>query len=427
MKLAINGGTPVRDKEKYFPKQYTIADKEWTNVQEVLQSEILSAYRGSYIPAFMGGPMVKRFERSWAEKFGTEYCMAVNSCTSALQIACGAIGIEPGDEVIVTPWSMSCSATAPMMWGGVPVFADIEGDNFCLDIQVVARKITPRTKAIIAVDLFGQPCDPALRTLADKHHLFLIEDAAQAPGARSNGSFTGNIGHIGCFSFTQGKHMTSGEGGMITTNDPELARKCQLIRNHAEAVISSSEGLDAGWFNWNNMVGSNMRMTEIQAGIMLAQLDKLNSFIELRRFNVAELNKIAEIPAIHCTEVRPGSTHTYYVQSFYWEDVHIHRDKFIEAVKAELTYEEGRLDKGVPIGCGYIQPLYRMPLFQNAQHWTVQPYKEEYKETDCVIAEQLWKDKLFLWTLHGLPLSKTDVNDIVNAFQKVWENREEIK
>jgi len=181
--LAINGGRKVRTTPfpaqpgPEFEAQYVAA------VERVLMSQILSGFRGNKSPAFYGGNEVQEFEKKVEKKFNTGYAVACNSATSGLYMACAAIGLKPGDEVIVTPWSMSCSATAPLAFGAIPVFADIEPDHFCLDPEDVKKKITKRTKAIIAVDLFGQPFSPDLLEIAKEHGLYIIEDAAQAIGS----------------------------------------------------------------------------------------------------------------------------------------------------------------------------------------------------------------------------------------------------
>jgi len=181
-KLAINGGRKVC--KEPFGDQLTYGAEESVAVfKHMAERKLLSGYRGNWIPAFWGGPEVKKFEDAWSEYFNVPYCLAVNSCTSALQIACHAIGLTHGDEVIVTPWSMSCSATAPMVCGAIPVFADIEPEQFCLSYDSVCEKITSKTKAIIAVALFGSPIDPRLYDLAKEKGLYLIEDCAQAPAA----------------------------------------------------------------------------------------------------------------------------------------------------------------------------------------------------------------------------------------------------
>ena len=409
MRLAINGGKKIRTKP--LPSQQTIGRTEMEAVERVLDRDILSGYRGNFTEAFWGGAEVQALEKQFSEKFNVEHSLAVNSCTSALIIACGAIGIKPGDEVIVTPWSMSCSATAPMIYGATPVFADIEEDYFCLDVKSVEKKITKKTKAIIIVDLFGQPADIELFKLAKKHGLYIIEDAAQAIGSKYKEEYAGKIGDISCFSFTQGKHITAGEGGMIVTDDDELAFKCALIRNHAEAVVENMGGF---YQQHNNLVGFNMRMTEIQAAILQEQLKKLDKIIDNIYKNVERIRDVlSNIPILKPTSTRENCTHVYYVQSWKYNHPEIHRNKFIEAVKAELTGEEKRIDRGVPIGCGYIKPLYRFPLFNS--------------EERLFMVEKLWKDELVVSLLHLSPLVHSDIQDISDAFHKVYENMGELK
>lgn len=452
-KLAINGGTSVRVKP--FPSQITTGEEEAQAAAAVIRSGRLSHFRGSWNENFYGGKQIKALEKEWAEKFCVKHAISVNSCTSGLMVACGAIGLSPGDEVIVTPWSMSCSATAPLWWNAIPVFADIEYDYYCLDPDGVEERITERTKAIIVVDLFGQPYSYEINKIAKKHGLIIIEDAAQAIGSHLYGKDTpdrnetiaaGTLGDIGIYSLTHGKHLTSGEGGVIVTNNSYLAFRCQLIRNHAEAVINdlaypnTDENGGLYIYPTRNMLGFNVRMTEVEASIARCQLQKLDGFIEAKRRNVKALNNaLADIPAIMPSPIRNNCTHSYYVQSFKWdaEVAGVHRDKYIEAVKAELTPEEGRESEGVPIGCGYIKPLNLFPLFQNECLYggTSYPFNlaprgnmaENYIQGSCPVAEKLWKDGLFLWRLHSLPLTDQDIDHVKQAFFKVWENREELE
>ena len=179
--LAINGGPKVRT--ELFPSQNTFDNYELIAAMKTINTGRLSNYRANWTEDFYGGPRIKELEKNWSNKFGSKYSIAVNSATSGLIAACGAIGLQPGDEVIVTPWSMTCSATAPMIFGALPVFADIEEDYFCLDPEDVKRKITKKTKAIIIVSLFGQPYNQKINDIAKEHDLYVIEDAAQAPGA----------------------------------------------------------------------------------------------------------------------------------------------------------------------------------------------------------------------------------------------------
>lgn len=436
MMLAINGGDKVR--KKLFPAQETIGEEEKNAVNQFLNNnKILSGYRGNYIENFWGGEYVQKLEKEFIKTICGEksdrLALAVNSCTSALQIACGAIGLKPGDEVIVTPWSMTCSATAPMVWGATPVFADIEEDYFCLDPESIKSKITEKTKAIIVVDLFGQPYDSeAINKIADDNGLYIIEDAAQAIGSNyvieekieeSIGFIdevnpAGSLGHIGCFSFTQGKHLTCGEGGMIVASTGDLATKCAMIRNHAEAVCNDMDEIDRKKYQY--MYGFNMRMTEIQAVILLEQLKKLNSYVKYRRVNQAQIvAQLSDIEFIKPTKQRKNCRHCYYVAPFKFNEAKagIHRDKFIDAVRAELTEEEGRIDRGIPITKGYIKPIYKMPLFE-------QRYSGGLR---LPVVERLQNDEFFGTLYHGLNLSLNDIRDISEAFHKVANNLEELK
>lgn len=447
MKLAINGGKALRTNP--FPNQLQITGEHISAINETLKSNILSGYRGNWIPAFWGGEKVKELEHEFEKTIGAKYALAVNSCTSALITACGAIGLRPGDEVIVTPWSMSCSATAPMIYGAVPVFADIEPTNFCLDPKSVEEKITAKTKAIIAVSLFGQPYDPKINEIAKEYNLIVIEDAAQSIGSSyfkededKNKDFyssTNFLGDIACYSFTQGKHITAGEGGMIVTNNPELALKCSLIRNHAEAAINAMPDHYIEDFNLTeNMVGFNFRMTEIQAAFLLVEFNNFcgrNEMVEIscleRNLRAQEIYKeLSDLPFIKNPGTRKNCSHSYYVQPFLYDEKladDIPRDLFINAVKAELKGEESRPDRPM-IGAGYITPLYKMPLFTKELHWSFgRTNFKFYNDIKLETVENLQKHTFFLSLYHGLPLTGSDIMDIKNAFYKVWFYKDELK
>jgi dTDP-4-amino-4,6-dideoxygalactose transaminase len=334
---------------------------------------------------------------------------------------------------------MTCSATSPLIWNAVPVFADIEPDYYCIDPLSIEERLTPMTKAIIVVSLFGQPYDPKINEIAKKHDLIVIEDAAQAIGSYIEGEnqerkYAGTLGDIGVYSFNYGKHITCGEGGIIVTDNDELALRCKLIRNHAEAVIHGMPEELRTKISSHNMIGFNMRMTEIEAAITFEQLKKLDYFIEKRRENIEKLNdRLRNIPAITISPVRPNCTHTYYVSSYQWDKEKaegIHRDKFIEAVKAELAPRYGREGEGVPIGCGYIEPLYLMPLFQERKLYkdadTFPFSRRTYKKGLCPVCEDLSYDKLFLTLYHAPNSNPSDMLDVADAFEKVWENKREL-
>lgn len=433
-KLAINDGPKTRI--KLFPSQNTMDESEINAAIETIKRGRLSGYRGNWCPEFMGGPAVQKLEEEWAKKFNVKCAMAVNSATSGLHVACGAIGLKPGDEVIVTPYSMTCSATAPMIYGATPVFADVEKDYYCLDPESVESRITKKTKAIIAVSIFGQPYSPEINRIAEKYKLLVIEDAAQAPGSYwdcpnnhpkySGKIYTGTLGDIGVYSFNYGKHINSGEGGMIVTNNDEFALKCSLIRNHAEAVINGMPEQIRTQEDCS-LVGFNVRMTELTAAVISAQLEKFDRLLEQRMNNVAFLNTaLSAIPAIEIGKVRPDCAHSYYVLPFQWNTEKadgLHRDVFINAVKTELTEREGREGEGVPIGCGYIQPLYKMPLFRQRD----KILNSSWLDGSCPVCEDLYYNKLFL-TLYQAPNSTLeDMKDVANAFWKVWENKDELR
>jgi len=424
--LAINGGPKIRT--ELFPSQNTFNNHEIAAAMNVISSGRLSHYRANWTSDFYGGPRIKQLEKDWSKKFGSKYSIAVNSATSGLIAACGAIGLQPGDEVIVTPWSMTCSATVPLIFGALPVFADIEEDYFCLDPEDIKRKITKKTKAIIVVSLFGQPYSQEINDIAKEHGIYIIEDAAQAPGAMYKKRFTGTLGDIGVFSFNYGKHINSGEGGMITTNNSKLAFQCRLMMNHGEAVQNDMMNNTLTDNFIQHVVGFNFRMTELTAAVVIEQLKKFDDLLEKRLANVYQLdNTIANgnFP-IKSNPVRENCFHTYYVLPYIWTDTKLHRDKYIEAVKAELMPRKDRDTEGVPIGCGYIKPIYLMPLFQTGKHWALKNTSQKYKKGLCPVAEDLWENKLFLTLLHAPNSTIEDIGDVSRAFIKVWENKNEI-
>ena len=431
MKLAINGGDKVRSEP--FCAYNNIGKEEEEAALRVLRSGKLSTYLGAWHNDFYGGDEVRALEKEWAAYFGVKHAISVNSATSGLICAVGACGIEAGDEVIVSPYTMSASAIAPLFYGAIPVFADIEEDTYCLNPKSVEAKITPRTKAIIVVDIFGQPYDvDAINAIAKKYNLKVIEDAAQAPGAKYRDKFAGTLGDIGIYSLNYHKHIHSGEGGIIVTDDDKLADKMQLIRNHAESVIANK-----GFETPNdlvNMVGFNFRMTEIEAAIAREQLKKLPLLLEKRIKNVTYLNEeLKKLDFIKTTKIRANCVHSFYVHPLELDaaKVGVHRDIFIKAVKAELPRSIMRDDSDVLMGCGYVKPIYLQPIFTHKIAFGSKGYPfnlsdQTYQRGDCPVCESLHFDKLFTHELMRPPMSKEDMDDVVKAFEKVWENQEEL-
>ncbi|HQF92382.1 MAG TPA: DegT/DnrJ/EryC1/StrS family aminotransferase, partial [Synergistaceae bacterium] len=210
--LALLGGTPVRTEK--FPGYRVMGQEEKDATARVIDSGVLSGFIAGWHENFWGGPEVRALEEEWAAHFRVKHAIAVNSATSGLMAAVGAVGVEPGDEVIVPPYTMSATAVAPLVWNAVPVFADLEPRGFCLDPVSVEARITPRTRALMAVDIFGHPYDAdAINALARKYGLAVIEDCAQAPGATYRGRFAGTLGNLGVFSLNFHKHIHCGEGG----------------------------------------------------------------------------------------------------------------------------------------------------------------------------------------------------------------------
>ncbi len=415
MTLAIDGGRPVRSQP--FPTCNTIGAEERRAVLEVLDSGVLSQFVGVWGPDFFGGPRVQALEAAWADYFGIRHAVSMNSATSCLYAAVGAAGVGPGDEVIVSPYTMSASAAAAIVYGAVPVFADIDPDTFCLDPASVAERITDRTRAIIGVDLFGHPAPWAsLRALAAGRDIVLIEDAAQAPGATVNGRYAGTLGDIGVFSLNYHKTIHSGEGGIAVTDDPVLAERLQMIRNHGEAVVKA-RGTD----NIVNLVGFNYRMTEIEAAIALEQLRKLESLVAPRTVAADYLTKrLTNLPGITPPVVRPRVRHGYYVYAFKYDETVTGADRgwLATALKAE----------GIPVTTGYVEPLYRQPMYQRgiAIGPGGFPFRQaggalrSYPDGLCPVTERMHeRELLYLSFLHA-GLSEADLDDVATAFEKVF-------
>lgn len=422
-KLAILGGKPIRT--SLFPAYNTIGVEEKIAVNKVLDKGNLSQFLGSWHKDFYGGPNIRLLEESWSNLIGVNYSISVNSNTSGLFSAIAACGIKPGDEVIVSPYTMSASAIAPLIYGAVPVFADIDIDNFGLCPNSVESKITERTKAILVVHIFGNPAKmDEIMQIAKKHNLFVIEDCAQAPLAKYKDKHVGTIGDIGIFSFNYHKHIHTGEGGIVTTNNEILAKKIQLIRNHSENSVSAMN-----FDKEMNLYGFNYRMTEIDAAIGIEQIKKLPFLIEERIENANFFaEKIGQIPGIKAPIIEKNSKHVYYKQPFRFDQkkIGIHRNKFIEAIKAEIPSAILREDTPL-IESGYVRPLYLLPIFQNkTTHCSFNCSKYngivDYSKGSCLNVEKLHYDELFSHEYMRPGMSKQDIEDVVNAFYKVIEN-----
>lgn len=431
-KLALLGGQPVRTKP--FPAYNCIGPEEKRAVMDVLDSGVLSRFLGAWDPDFYGGPRVLAFEQAWSEFVGMKHAVSVNSATSGLFCAVGAAGIEPGDEVIVSPYTMCASATCALIYNGIPVFADIEPRTFGLDPQSIRERITPRTRAIVVVHIFGHPADmDPIMEIAAEHNLTVIEDCAQSPAAKYKGRLVGTIGHMGVFSLNYHKHIHTGEGGVITTNDDDLAERLQLIRNHGEAVVGPK-----GVKNISNLIGFNFRMTEIEAAIGIEQLKKLPNLLASRIDNANYLaEQIGKLPGLEPAEVRPECTHVYYVQpcKFDEQEIGVTRDRFIEAVRAELPPTKLREAEGPLLSSGYVSPVYLQPLYQEQICYGTKGFpfkgphydgKVDYRLGLCPTTERMHFRELFIHEFMRPPSTQADHDDVIRAFGKVYENRNEL-
>ncbi len=420
-KLALLGGAPIR--ERSIPWENTMGKEELDAVVQVMNSGNISAFLGRAGNGFLGGPKVREFEELFCARFGSKHAISVNSATTALHTAIAACEIGPGDEVLVTPYSMVATASAILMNNAVPVFVDIDSETYNLDPKQVEKWITPRTRAIVAANIFGLPAYlPELRQIADLHGLYLIEDNAQSPGATVNGREAGTIGHLGIFSLNYHKVIHCGEGGVILTDSEELARRCQLIRNHGEVVVDDLSDYTTV------VLGSNYRLSELHAAIGIEQMKKLDGFLSERRALGNQLTEgLANVPGLEGVFIPEGYTHSYYVypvkfQSEVWG---VSRKTFAEAMKAE----------GFPVGSGYVKPIYMLPIFQHKQVYnrTQFPFSyipdpaQQYEQGLCPVAEKMYFDNLLTADVCRLPYTSREVSQFLDSMAKVWEQREDLK
>jgi perosamine synthetase len=420
-KLALFGGNPVRSAP--YPQHGTmIGEEEEREVIEVLRGQHLSGFSGTNTPRFYGGVKVKALEEAFSEKFGVRHAVSVNSATSALHCAVAATGVEPGEEIITSPYTMSATASAILMQNAVPVFADIDDETFCLDPESVERVVTPRTRAILTVNLFGHPSPlDELKTIADKHGLMLIEDNAQAPLAKYRGRFTGTIGAIGIQSLNYHKAIQTGEGGIALTDDPELALHMQLKRNHGEVVIGPMGREDLA-----NMIGFNYRLTEVCAAIGLPQLEKLEILHEIRHRLAEQLTRqLTEFDFLTPPIVADGCTHAYYQYTMKFDErrAGVSRSLFAEAIRAE----------GISIAEGYVRPVYLEPMYQRRSAYGSGhfPFGTEedvsYKEGICPVVERLWRSELLTTDICKHPNTEREVEEFVQAVGKVSKSMEQLR
>jgi len=381
-----------------------LGEEEISAVERVLRSGRLS--QGAYVEAF---------ESAFADFIGVEHAIAVSSGTAALHIALLAAGIGKGDEVITTPFTFIATANAILFVGAKPVFVDVCEDGFNIDVEKVKEAINERTKAIIPVHLYGQPCDmKAIADLAEDHNLHVIEDACQAHGAEFAGKKVGSFGTAGCFSFYPTKNMTTGEGGMLTTNSKEIAKKARMLRNHGSSARYMHE-----------ILGFNMRMTDISAAIGIEQLKKLPYFTKRRRENAEYLTeRLKGIRGIVTPVVKERRTHVFnqYTIRVVGDEEADRADRANGANRAKGNRgKEGvnrddlarmLTERGVEVGIYYPRPVHKQPLYKKLG------YEERYP-----ISEKLSEEVLSLPVHPGV--RKGDLEMMVEIIHECIEEGEE--
>jgi len=383
-RLAIHGGPrAIREKLPTFLESAgrSFGPEEESLVLEALRSGCLSRN---------GGTMVRRLEAEFARMMGVEYAVACSSGTAAVHLAIAALDLEPGDEVIVPPIT-DIGSLVPILWqDAVPVFADVNPLTMTLDPVEVSRQIGPRTRAILAVHLAGQPCDMgALRRVASQHHLVLIEDCSQAYLAEYKGRLVGSLGDMACFSLQQSKHITCGEGGLMLTSNAGFARRALLFSD--KAWLRDSKSLGSCRFLF---LAQNYRMSELQGAVALGQLSKVSELVSRRRARAAELTGLlGDVDAVRPPHIPPNTRHSYWLYM-----LAVNQEESTQEIGEALAAE------GVPAWVQYIiDPLYMSPLFTEQKTYGASGYplaeysRQRYGRGLCPNAERALRGAIAIW------------------------------
>jgi len=394
-KLAIHGGTPVRPADKKGPTWPVFDDTEREALNEVLESG-----------KWWFGERVKQFEKEYAAFQDAAHCVSCTSGTTAAEVCLHALGLEPGDEVIVPPYTFIATASSVVFSGGVPVFVDVD-ESWNINPELIEEAITSRTKVIMPVHFGGRVCDmDRINAIAEKHELMVIEDACHSWGSKWNGKGTGALGLGGVFSFQMSKNITAGEGGAIVTDDEAFAEVCR-------SIVNCGRGGDDVWYG-HVRIGTNARLTEFQAAILKAQLGRLEAQTLLREKNAAYLNeKLARIdgliPQPGDERITRRAYHLYCLRVDA-ERFGCSRAQLVKAAKAE----------GLPLGEGYGRPLYKQPALADG------PLASRYKDCHCPVTEDLCS-KSGVWFIHQVLLgTDKDMRDIADVFTKIKEHAHEL-
>jgi perosamine synthetase len=369
--LAYNGGKPLIGLQKLFCN--SISSREKKAALKVIDSGELSGFSASANKEFFGGKEVLKLERSFKKKFNTKFAVAFNSATSAIYASIMSLKLDPGAEIITTPYTMHATVASILQANCIPVFADINNDDFNLDPESVKKKITKKTKAIIVVNLFGQAGRLLeLKKIAKKNSIYLIEDNSQSPGSLTPNGFSGTVGDLGIFSFNRHKTIQSGEGGVLITNSKNLYFNACLSRNHGESVVREWKIKDI-----KNTIGQNLRMTEIIAAIANVQFSRLNELNKIRIKRANWFKKIlSKYDFLEFPKVKKKYTNVYYILPIIYKKniLRINRDKFCKIVSSEgITFRPGYR---IPL---YDEPFYKKKICFGSKNW---PYScnKNYKK-----------------------------------------------
>ena len=415
--LAIRGGKPLVP-GGLKPKWPVFGEEEKQALIEVLESG--KWWRGAYDDP--SESKVGQFEIEFCKYLGVKYGVAVTNGTAALELALKAAGVEAGDEVIVPAVTFIATATAVLAVNAVPIFVDIDPETYQIDPEKIEEAITDKTRAIIPVHYGGYPADmDRIMEIAEDHDLMVIEDCAEAHGSEWKGRKVGSIGHLGAFSFQMGKPLTCGEGGFVSTNDEELAKKCYSYHN-----IGRVPGRP---FYEHHVPAWNMRMTEFQGAILLCQLKRLPEQTEKRYVNgeymARELEKIGGIRALKRDPRITKRGYYFYLLRYNEEEFGgVSRDLFMEALKAE----------GIPAHKAHNQPLYKNPVFMEMRFGrTGCPVRcplygknINYADFHCPVAERVYEKEIVALGKDFL-LEREDVDLVLEAIRKIKENIDELK
>ena len=405
-KLALLGGTPLR--KRSFTSWPIFGKPEEKRLLRTLHS-------GKW--GRLNGPEVAEFERRFAAMHGCQHAVGVVNGTVSLRIGLMAAGLQADDEVIVPPYTFLSTASAVVEANASPVFADVDLETFNLDPKAVEAAITPRTRAIIPVHFAGQAADmDAIMTIARKHRLVVIEDAAHAHGAIYKKRPAGSIGHLGSFSFQSSKNLTSGEGGIITTNDKKLAEACRSIH--------SCGRVPGGLWYEHHVMSGNYRLGEFQGAILNCQLSRLAAQSKKRDANGQYLAaKLPKFPGLHPQRRIAGcDRHSYhlFMMRVLAEEFGVSRATVIKALQAE----------GIPCSGGYVVSLPQQPLFRNkafAPYLPKASARLDYKNAACPKSDLLCREQT-IWFEQSLFLgTRADMDDIARGFEKIYENRAALK